>query len=139
MKPVVQLEPTGCGIASAAAIAGVSYPPAQHAAAALAISADAPRLWSDAIHMRALLRRLGYRAEPGEQPFTSWKWLPGLALLAIKWRAEQGVPRWHWVVFVRDATSPRVLDSRRGLKSNVRTDFGRMKPRWFIPVRRQGC
>ena len=27
-----------------------------------------------------------------------------------------------------------VLDSKKTLRKNRRTDFGRMKPKWFIPV-----
>jgi len=39
MKPVVQLEPTGCGIASVAALAGVSYTAAKRVANRMGISA----------------------------------------------------------------------------------------------------
>jgi hypothetical protein len=38
------------------------------------------------------------------------------------------------VVFVRDATGEYVLDSKAALKNNVRRDFGRIKPKWFIAV-----
>jgi hypothetical protein len=36
------------------------------------------------------------------------------------------------VVFVRDASGVCVLDPKRALRTNRRTDFGRMKPKWFI-------
>jgi hypothetical protein len=39
-------------------------------------------------------------------------------------------------VFVRERGLACVLDSKRGLSSNCRTDFGRMKPKWYIPVTR---
>jgi hypothetical protein len=38
------------------------------------------------------------------------------------------------VVFVREAGEARVLDPKRALKSNVRTDFGRMRPKWFMRI-----
>lgn len=41
---------------------------------------------------------------------------------------------WHWAVFVREGTKQYVLDSKKALKSNIRTDFGRMKPKWHIKV-----
>ena len=44
MRPVVQLEPTGCGIASVAAIAGLGYRKARYVANALGIRADDERL-----------------------------------------------------------------------------------------------
>ena len=54
--------------------------------------------------------------------------------MAIKWRRINGVPFWHWVVCMREAGECVVLDSKTALKNNVRRDFGRMKPEWFIEV-----
>ncbi|HSL02174.1 MAG TPA: hypothetical protein VK901_01370 [Nitrospiraceae bacterium] len=135
MKPVVQLEQTGCGIASVAALAGVSYQSAQCKASRLGIVADDPRLWSETGYVRRLLKEFGIRPASAEKPFTSWEDLPDLALLAIKWHRERGRSFWHWVVFRRGPCGPVVLDSKRALRRHVRTDFGRMKPKWFIPVR----
>ena len=134
MKPVVQLERTGCAIASAAAIAGLSYAQAKAIAATLGIVAADERLWSDTEHIRTLLRHLGVNTGRGETPFRSWDALPDLALLSIKWHLEKKRPFWHWVVFVRDDQGARVLDPKKSLRRNVRTDFGRMKPKWFIQV-----
>jgi ABC-type bacteriocin/lantibiotic exporter with double-glycine peptidase domain len=134
VKPVVQREPTGCGIASVAAIAGLSYAQARSIAAALGIRAADRALWSGTVHVRTLLRHTGFAASPREHPFRSWSALPDLALLSIKWHLEQGRPFWHWVVFVREGGRACVLDPKKGLRRNRRTDFGRMKPKWFIPV-----
>lgn len=136
MKPVVQLERTGCGIAAVAAIAGVSYRRAQRTANRLGIFADDRRLWTETNYVRRLLQSYQLRPASTEQPFRSWGSLPDLALLAIKWHREQGRPCWHWVVFVRDSEGERVLDSKRSLTRNVRTDFGRMRPKWYITVAR---
>jgi len=138
MKPIVQLERTGCGIAAVAAIAGVSYRQAQRTANRLGIVATDCRLWSKTAHVRRLLREYRLRPASTELPFRSWTRLPDLALLAIKWHREEGRPFWHWVVFVRDHRGERVLDSKRSLKRHVRTDFGRMKPKWYLPLRREG-
>jgi hypothetical protein len=54
MKAVVQAEKTGCGIASVAALAGVSYTRAKAAAISLGIFAQDPRLWSDTAPMRRM-------------------------------------------------------------------------------------
>ena len=136
LKPVVQLEPTGCGIASVAALAGVTYKAVQRSARRLGIVASDGRLWSGTEHVRRLLGRYRLHAQAGERPFVSWSALPDRALLAIKWQRDQGRPSWHWVVFVREHGKPRVLDSAPSLKRHARTDFGRMKPRWFIAVNR---
>ena len=134
MKPVIQLEQTGCGIASVAAIAGVSYRQVQRTANRLGIFAMDHRLWSETAYVRRLLRQYRLRLASTEQPFRSWNSLPDLALLAIKWHREQGHPCWHWVVFVRDRAGERVFDSKQSLACHVRRDFGRMKPKWYITV-----
>jgi ABC-type bacteriocin/lantibiotic exporter with double-glycine peptidase domain len=134
MTPVIQLERTGCGIASVAAIAGISYSRAKAVAASLGIFADDQELWSETAHVRRLLGHFGLKASPAEMPFRSWEELPNLALLSIKWHLEKGRPFWHWVVFARETGRYYVLDSRKGLRQQTRTDFGRMKPKWFIGV-----
>jgi hypothetical protein len=134
MKSVVQLERTGCGIASVAALAGVSYRQAQRVANRLGIFADDPKLWSETGYVRRLLTEYGIRSARIEMSFTSWEALPDLALLAVKWHRERGRPFWHWVVFWRGPHGPVVFDSKRALRRHMRTDFGRMKPKWFVPV-----
>ncbi|HEX9144669.1 MAG TPA: cysteine peptidase family C39 domain-containing protein [Candidatus Binatia bacterium] len=134
MNPVVQDERTGCGIASVAALAGVSYARAKAQAARLGISAENPKLWSDTECVRTLLGKFGLSTSGKQRKFHSWERLPDLALLAIKWHLEKGKPYWHWVVFVREEESHYVLDPKKTLKKNKRTDFGRMKPKWFIEV-----
>lgn len=134
MKPVVQLERTGCGIASVAALAGVSYRQAQYVANRLDIFADDPKLWSETGYVRRLLTEYGIRSARTEMSFTSWEALPDLALLAVKWHKERDRAFWHWVVFWRGPHGPVVLDSKRDLSNHERTDFGRIKAKWFIPV-----
>jgi ABC-type bacteriocin/lantibiotic exporter with double-glycine peptidase domain len=134
MKPVVQEEKTGCGIASVAALAGVTYKQARRAAHELGIHAGDSSLWSDTRYVRRLLQQFGIRASRKEASFVSWEGLPRVALLAIKWHKENRRPFWHWVVFVRENGKACVLDSKKSLRSHRRTDFGRMHPKWFIAV-----
>lgn len=133
MKVVIQQEKTGCAIASCAAIAGLDYQQAKSIAAHLNIFADDKELWSDSTAIRHLLSHLNFST--GEQhDFSSWDALPECALLATKWHLDKGKAYWHWVVFIRDRNESYVLDSKKGLQTNRRTDFGRIKPKWFIPV-----
>ncbi len=134
MKPVVQQEVTGCAIASAAAIAGVSYVKAKKIANDLGIVAADSALWSETNYIRRLLKKLGIKAANKETPFRDWSSLPDCALLAIKWRLENGKPYWHWVVFIRDKQGAVVLDSKKSLTTNIRSDFGRIKPKWYINI-----
>lgn len=136
MKPVIQQEPTGCAIAAAAALAGISYRRSKAKANALGMYADDPLLWSETAPIRYLLAILDIATTDGEHPFTTWEALPDRALLALKWHLEGGRPYWHWAVFVREGEECYVLDSKKGLKHNRRTDFGRMKPKWYIEVER---
>lgn len=134
MDAVVQEEISGCGIAACAVLAGIAYAESKRHANDLGIHAEDPRLWSHTDSVRRLAERLGLALEAGEQPFERWDALPDRALLAIKWRLERGQPFWHWVVFVREEGQPVVLDSKKALRHNRRTDFGRIKPKWFIAV-----
>lgn len=134
VKPVIQEESTGCGIAAVAAVTGVSYARVKRVAGSLEIHAADPRLWSDTAYVQRLLSRFGVPVARSVRPFRSWASLPARALLAIKWHIEDGRPCWHWVVFARERQGSYVLDSNRTLKIHVRTDFGRMKPKWYLPV-----
>lgn len=136
MKPVIQQETTGCAIASAAAIAGISYAKAKKIANELGIYATDSALWSETNYVRKLLKKLGIKMATKETPFKNWSSLPDCALLSIKWHLEKGMPYWHWVLFVRTDDGEVVLDSKKSLSTNVRTDFGRIKPRWYIKVYR---
>jgi ABC-type bacteriocin/lantibiotic exporter with double-glycine peptidase domain len=134
MKPVVQEEKTGCGIASSAAIAGISYTEAKRVANSIGIYAEDQSLWSNPQHVRDLLAKLGIDTEKKEIPFNGWASLPDCALISTKWHMENGKPYWHWAVFVREGDKQYVLDSKKSLKMNTRTDFGRIKPKWYIKV-----
>ena len=136
MVPVVQKDPTGCAIASVAAITGISYDDAKSVATRLGISIDDPTLWSENSYIRTMLKELGVQTSTKQETFVSWYDLPNCALLAVKWHTMHGKPYWHWVVFVRKGIEAYVLDSNKSLKSNIRKDFGRMKPNWYIGVRR---
>ena len=134
LAPVIQEEATGCGIAASAVLAGISYADSKLLANNLGIQASDKSLWSETTSVRRLLAALNISISPDESAFESWEYLPKKALLAIKWRQINYQPFWHWVVFARQDKTSMVLDSKRSLKNNVRTDFGRIKPKWFIEV-----
>ncbi len=134
MNPVIQQQITGCAIASSAAIAGVSYNKAKTIANSIGIFAEDPALWSKTDYIRKLLKKINIATADHQTDFTSWDELPDCALLAIKWQLINNTPYWHWVVFVREDERHYVLDSKKDLKTNKRTDFGRIKPKWFIAI-----
>jgi len=133
LKPVIQEDLTGCGIASVAALANRTYAEVKHAARRLGIEVSDPQLWSETTYVRRLLDEFKISAL-SQKSFVSWDSLPDRALLAIKWHREKSGPAWHWVTFARDASGSCVLDPKKKLRSNRRTDFGRMKPKWFLEV-----
>ncbi len=133
-KAVPQEEPTGCAIACAATIAGLTYGQTRQIANDLGIYAEDQKLWSETAYIRRILTELGFAAASEETIFDDWKDLPDLALLSTKWHLAEGRPYWHWVVFVRDGEDAYVLDSKAGIKSHIRRDFGRIKPKWYIAI-----
>lgn len=83
------------------------------------------------------LRKLGERvgvlfAGKSLRDFKDWVHLPDMAILGIN--SRDGGDSWHWVIFVREDYSASVIDPKRSVKANRRTDFGRMKPFTFLPV-----
>jgi hypothetical protein len=108
MRPVIQEEPTGCGIAAVAALARVTYAQARARARRLGIVATDSDLWSDSRYVRRLLASYGIRAAGCERPFRKWPALPPLALLAIKWHRLKGRACWHWVVYRKSPDGPGV-------------------------------
>jgi ABC-type bacteriocin/lantibiotic exporter with double-glycine peptidase domain len=134
MKLVIQQEKTGCAIASSAALAGISYKKAKSIANGLGVYAEDSTLWSETHYIRKILKKLDIKTSKSETLFRSWEALPERALLAIKWHMEKGKPYWHWVVYVREKNCEYVLDSSKRIKNNKRTDFGRIKPKWYIKV-----
>ncbi|MFQ3787128.1 hypothetical protein [Halomonas sp. A29] len=135
IRPVIQEEVTGCGIAAVANILGKTYSEMKARANAMGIYAEDKSLWSDTQYVRRLLSSAGVEASAEETPFESWDSLPDVALLSIKHHQEEGKNFWHWVVFKRVDGQDLVLDSASYLPSNVRTDFDEMQPKWFIAVK----
>ena len=135
LNPVIQEEPTGCGIAAVATILGKTYAQMKAIANTQGIYAQDQSLWSDTQYVRTLLRNTGVVTSAGEIPFKSWSELPDLALLSIKHHQRDGKNFWHWVVFRRADGQSLVLDSASYLASNARTDFSVMQPQWFIEVK----
>lgn len=134
MNPVIQENATGCGIACVAMLAGRSYAETRSDAGRLGIFADDRQLWSETGPVRRLLSYYNIAVEDSERPFSTWKELPDLALLAIKWRLVNERPCWHWTVFCRDHGEAWVLDPKAALRTNRRSDFGRIHPRWYLAV-----
>ena len=134
MSVVIQEEVTGCGIASAANILGLSYAEVKAKANAIGIYATDEALFSDTEYMRRLLDTYGVKTSADESIFTSWEALPDIALLAIKHHYENSKPFWHWVVFKRTSTGGTVLDSAAYLDNNEITDCSAIKPKWYISV-----
>ena len=58
MKPVLQKEKTGCAIASAAALSGLSYSQAKRIANQIGIFAEDKKLWSETTYIIKLLTQL---------------------------------------------------------------------------------
>ena len=134
MQIVIQKESTGCGLACVATIANQSYQHVKSVADKLGINVQDPLLWSDTKYVQKLLAHYGLSPSNKTTPFKSWDTLPSLALLAIKWHKINDRAFWHWVIFWRGPEEPIVLDPKQGLQKNIRTDFGRIKPKWFLTV-----
>ena len=61
MKPVIQKDQTGCGLACVATVSGVSYQEVKKVAAQLGIEVQDSRLWSDTKYVRTPPQTLQHR------------------------------------------------------------------------------
>ncbi|MFK3648025.1 hypothetical protein ACI2IY_06245 [Lysobacter enzymogenes] len=142
----LQHDRTGCGLACVAMLAGIGYAQARTLARALAIGPRPYRYraggglrtaragWlTDAQQLRRMLTVLRIRSG-AERAVGGWSECDGDGLVAINAR-EDGT--WHWVVYLHDADSPRVLDPNPRVRRGERRDFGRMRPARFVPVETQ--
>lgn len=134
MKAIIQEDITGCAIASASVLSNQSYQQTKVVFESMGLELTDAALWSSTEPMRALCQQLGIELDKSQHGFTGFEDLPDKALLAIKWKQPQQTAYWHWVVFARLNGRAFIFDSKKGLKHNMRTDFGRIKPKWFIPV-----
>jgi ABC-type bacteriocin/lantibiotic exporter with double-glycine peptidase domain len=135
MKLVIQKEKTGCGIASVAMLAGISYSKAKGIAEEIGVYSDDSELCSDSSYVIKLCQKLKIKISKDQTPFKDWSSLPDRALLAIKWHQINRKAFWHWSIFVRDQGEETVLDPSQNIKNNQRTDFGRIKPKWFLEIK----
>ncbi len=128
---VLQEETTGCGFACVAMITNSTYQEIKALANSQGMFAEDEALFTTTNYVRKLLSDLGLQPGEEEVTFTDWDTLPPLALLATKYRIENGTPRWHWSVYTNQP--PRVLDPAAYLEINERTDFENIDVEWYIP------
>ena len=135
MKLVTQEDRTGCAIAAVAMVGGVTYRAVKSVAADYGIAVTDSGLWSETSYIYILLKHFGVIASKQKSRFLSWDALPPLALLSLKWHKVESRAYWHWVVYWRGPQGPVVFDPNTSLRKNVRRDFGRMQPKWYIVIR----
>lgn len=132
IRRVKQDDRTGCGIACIAIITGESYERIRSLAInELRFSEDGP-FYTQVSHLKILASKFGIELPQRIRKFKNWESLPDVAIVAINYCKESHT--WHWVVYRREKDSQYVIDPKKSVKSNKRTDFGRMKPKWFLPV-----
>lgn len=132
MQRIIQIDSTGCGLACVAMLAGRSYEQVKRNSIRLGILEESGPFYTVAKNLRELLRSYNISCDSGGK-IRKWESLPDKAILAINHQEKSN--SWHWVVFVRESKEEfYILDPRRAVKSERRTDFGRMQLRSYIAV-----
>jgi len=144
IRRTTQLDATGCGLACVAMLGGIGYVRARELARRLGVGPHERVVgrggqartvrnayFSDAGQLRRMLRLLGLHAGP-ERRLARWDALDRSGIAGINPNRRDG--SWHWVVYVHGDDGGWVLDPNPRVRSERRTDFGRMKPHCFIPV-----
>ena len=131
MRIVKQDDPTGCGIACIAMLAGTDYSSVKELAVKQIEFDNSVTFYTDTNDLKKLGKN--FNIELGEQrDFKSFQELPEIAILAINYNKNS--ERWHWVVYRRNSNDEFVCDPRKTIKTDKRRDFGRIKAKWFVPV-----
>jgi ABC-type bacteriocin/lantibiotic exporter with double-glycine peptidase domain len=132
MKRIKQDHPSGCGLACVAMIAGRKYSEIREHAREILDFNNNHDLYTDASHLRKLLSKFKIHTSLKKIPFATWEKLPEKAILGINHNIT--VNKWHWVVYTKDHLGAYVLDPKITIKSERRTDFNKMKPKWYITI-----
>lgn len=131
-RHVRQRHSTGCGIAAAATLAGISYARAYREYRTL--FPDEPSHRTDSPEIRTLVRRFGVRL--GRLVRTHrWTMLKRRCLVAVNY--DRKTDHWHWVVFEPTEEGGYVLDSKSKRPGGRRQDFRRMRLAWYHMISTQ--
>jgi hypothetical protein len=131
MRRKIQHDTTGCGIACAAMLAGVTYAAAKSRAIALGLIEKGGPFYTGSAELQNLLGSFGVVCLRGRR-VARWVSVTGPAIVAIN--HQSGSNTWHWVVYMSSQCGAYVLDPRAAIKASRRVDFNRMRLRSFIPV-----
>ena len=132
MRRVKQGDPTGCGLACIAMLAGSDYNTVRELAIKELGFEDSGAFYTGTNHLRYLSDSFNIELGKKRRQFKSFEALPEIAILAINYKEDSDT--WHWVVYRRTINDEFVYDPRKNIKANKRRDFGRIKAKWFLPV-----
>lgn len=132
MRRVKQGDPTGCGFACIAMLSGASYDEIKNIAITDLDYEGSGDFYTGTRELRYLASKNNVELGKRRRTFKSLDALPETAILAIN--HEDKLDTWHWVVYCRKPNEEYVYDPKKSIKSNKRTDFGRMKIKWFLPI-----
>ena len=134
MRRIRYGDSTGCGLACIAMLAGFSYKKVKKKAVQELNFSNKRKFYTGTGNLKALGECFGISIVGcRRRPFKNWDALPNTAIISINPNLDH--TSWRWVVFSRTNGTSFVLDPKQSIKSNKRTDFGRMRPSGYLPVR----
>ncbi len=123
MERVIQEEPTGCGLACVAMVAGVSYAEVRNFAVEHMGFGTIGPFYTDLDDLRYMLDWYGYRLLRWT-PFKSYDSVSPLCVLEIERPGAYN----HWVLLVKCGLDMYVLDPFPDVKTEQRRDWWRLRP-----------
>lgn len=133
MKRVRQRDPTGCGLACIAMLSGDKYESVKDVAINELGWEESGTFYTGTRDLRELGRYFGIELGKRRRLFKNFNALPDTAILAINYKEQTDT--WHWCLYRRIKDDQFVNDPSQSIKTNKRRDFGRMKVKWFLPIR----
>lgn len=133
IQRVKQEDETGCGLACIAMLAGVSYNEIKNVALDKLKFRTNGEFYTGTGQLKELASHYNVEIEgKRRRKFKSWSELPDVAIVSIN--LKENNKYWHWVVFQRKDGADFVLDPKKSITTDRRTNFNRMKPFGYLPV-----
>jgi len=124
MRRVIQRDITGCGLACIAMLSGKSYSEVRKKAMDKLGFEDHGVFYTNTSQLVSLGREFSLNLGKRRRKFKGYDALPNIAILAINYREKSDT--WHWVIYHKSSTKEYVLDPKKSIKNNKRTDLSRI-------------
>jgi len=124
VRRIIQQDTTGCGLACIAMLAKTSYKKVKALAIKNLDFDNDGEFYTNTKDLVFLGKNYSIEIGSRRRKFKGYGHLPDKAILAINYKESSDT--WHWVIYHRTRNEEYVLDPKKSIKTNKRTDLTRI-------------